>query len=409
MANYVKAKRKIKVMRVVSRMNIGGPSVHVALLSKKLNSNRFCSILITGTISSLEGDMSYLLQKDDIVVKHINELQREINPARDLVTLFKIFKMLIKEKPDIVHSHMAKAGAAARLAVGLYNLLHREHKIRMVHTFHGHVLEGYFSKTKSLIFQLIERLIAKFTDAIIAISQTQKWELTHKYRIAEPEKVYTINLGLNLSPFLSSIRFNQRFRKRIGVDENTILIGIVGRLVPIKNHFMFLNAAKLFIVNNAHLPVKFIIVGDGELREALKEHTKKLQIQDRVIFHGWEKNISEVYSDLNILVLTSMNEGTPVSIIEAMASSVPVITTGVGGVRDLLGRFEEKVQDKSFIICERGILLKKGDHLGLANGLQKFLENDDTKRILKARQFVKQYYSDNRLVNSMERLYESII
>jgi glycosyltransferase involved in cell wall biosynthesis len=401
---------KTKVIRIVSRMNIGGPAVHVSLLLKRLDQTRFDSKLITGTISSLEGDMSYLIEDRKGLVRRIDELQREINPVKDFAAFYKIFRIISTEKPDIVHSHMAKAGTTARLAVGLFNFINSRHKIRIVHTFHGHVLEGYFSETKSKIFKIIERVIASFTDAIIAISRTQRWELISKYRIAKPEKVYTINLGFNLSPFLFSNTSKKIFRKRIGIDDNTILIGIVGRLVPIKNHFMFLKSAKLFLKINPHCNVKFIIIGDGELKNQLKEFANALKMQDKVLFHGWEKNIQEVYSDLDILALTSMNEGTPVSIIEAMASGVPVITTGVGGVKDLLGRYvDETTLSKGFIVCERGMLLKKNDYVGLANGIKFILENKNADRIKNARRFVMKNYSDTNLVKNIEALYETIL
>lgn len=402
-------KRKIKVIRVVSRMNIGGPAIHVSLLSKQLDARRFDSKLVTGSVSSREGDMSYLIQNKNGMIKRIHELQREIHPIKDFIALFKIFRLINKEKPDIVHSHMAKAGTTARLAVGLYNLLHRK-RIRIVHTFHGHVLDGYFSKTKSKIFKIIERMIASFTDGIIAISRTQKWELTKKYRIADTQKVYIINLGLNLSPFVNCDALKGTFRQKIGIDNKTILIGIVGRLVPIKNHFMFLDAAKDFLNRNFYNPVKFVIIGDGELKTELEQYADRLNIRDKIIFHGWEKNIPIVYSDLDILALTSMNEGTPVSLIEAMAAGVPVITTGVGGVKDLLGRYEDAtIRPDGFFVCERGIVLKKNDSVGLANGFQFIIKNRDSDRIQRSRDFVLQNYSDKKLVDRIEKLYESLV
>jgi glycosyltransferase involved in cell wall biosynthesis len=206
----------------------------------------------------------------------------------------------------------------------------------VVHTFHGHVLDAYFGKVKSFIFRAIEKKLARLTDRIIAISLTQKWELSQKYKIAEPSKISMINLGFDLIPFVHADKFKGKLREKIGVSNDTLLIGIVGRLAKVKNHKMFLDAAILFLKNHNKPNVKFVLVGDGELRQTLKNYAVEKGLKDQVIFYGWEKNIPMIYADLDILALTSLNEGTPVSIIEAMAASVPVVTTGVGGIKDLL-------------------------------------------------------------------------
>ena len=258
--------RQIKVLRVISRCNIGGPSIHASILNRGLNHNGFKSNLITGTISPGEGDMKYIFegQRDSII--KIPELQREINFYKDLMAFCKVFRVIYREKPDVVHSHMAKAGAIARCAVWLYNFVVGK-DVKTVHTFHGHVLDGYFGETMSRFFLLVERLIAKFTDVIIAISATQKWELSEKLQIANPEKIRIINLGFDLESFFDAHHFKGCLRDKLGVDNKTILIGIIGRLVPIKDHFMFLRAAKYFIENNLNVSVKFLLVGDGALRK----------------------------------------------------------------------------------------------------------------------------------------------
>ena len=179
--------------------------------------------------------------------------------------------------------------------------------------------------------------MATLTDRIIAISYTQKWELSKKYKIADPSKISLINLGFDLIPFVHADKLKGKLRKKIGVSNDTLLIGIVGRLAKVKNHKMFLDAAVLFLKNHNDKKVKFVLIGDGELRQTLKNYAFEKGLKDQVIFYGWEKNIPMIYADLDILALTSLNEGTPVSIIEAMAASVPVITTGVGGIKDLLG------------------------------------------------------------------------
>ncbi|MFH1491261.1 MAG: glycosyltransferase, partial [Pseudomonadota bacterium] len=396
--------KKIKILRIIARLNIGGPAIHVQLLTKGLDRERFESTLVTGSLSPEEGDMSYLFdpaEKQPIVIP---ELQREIRPFHDVKVISRIWRILNEEKPDIVHTHTAKAGTVGRLAALLYNLFSRK-KIKLVHTFHGHVFEGYFGRVKSKVFIWIERFLASRTDRIIAISETQKKELSGKYQIAPASKIHVIPLGFDLTPFLSNKTSRGEFRKDISIGENTILIGIVGRLVPIKNHHMFLESAKILLENSPDLKVKFAIIGDGELRKELENYCMELGLHDHVIFCGWIKDLVPVYADLDILALTSDNEGTPVSIIEAMASSVPVIATDVGGVRDLLETGKDENVINGFLKCEMGILCRKGDSLAFANGLRCLLEaNKEEKRnqIIRARSFAREKYSERRLLRDIE-------
>jgi GT2 family glycosyltransferase/glycosyltransferase involved in cell wall biosynthesis len=404
-------KPKIKIVRIVSRMNIGGPSIHVALLTRKLDQEKFESKLVIGSISSSEGNMNYLLQEDPRVLS-IPELQREIDLIKDLRAFIKLFKLLIREKPAIVDTHTAKAGLIGRLATFVYRFLSGR-KVYVVHTFHGNVFGGYFSKLKSRLFVLLERMLAQVTDVIIALSPTQKMELVEKYRIAESQKVHVKNLGFDLSPFLDGKgHHNGNFRKKWDLNKDTLLVGIIGRLVAIKNHRMFLDAAHLFLKRNA-MAIKFLIVGDGEERHRLENYAKALGIADSVVFCGWEKEIEKVYAELDILALTSINEGTPVSIIEAMAASVPILTTEVGGVKDLLGEPEKVGGGKNgFKVCQRGIMCPIDDPLAFAGGiefiLEKKLRNLDHAPTANARDYVMTHYSEKRLVDDMQKLYQHL-
>jgi glycosyltransferase involved in cell wall biosynthesis len=355
--------------------------------------------------------MKYLSEsysKKPIIVP---ELQRKINIGNDLRSIVRILKIIQQEKPDIVHTHTAKAGSCARIASFLYNLFSR-HKVKTIHTFHGHVFEGYFKKPVSRAFILIERLLSRFTDVIIAISNTQKHELSDKYRITPAHKIKTIQLGFHLNSFLESNRLEHPFRQRFGIDDNTFLIGIVGRLVPIKNHVMFLNVVKIFLQQNPDVNVKFMVIGDGELRSVLEEYCRKEGLSDHVRFCGWVIDVHSVYTDLDILALTSINEGTPVSVIEAMASSVPVIATDVGGIKDLLGSPDGLSTLNGFQTCERGSLCKKNDPESFAHGLQYLMKNGEDKnsqRIIRAKDFVTRHYSHKRLLKEMESLYNDLL
>jgi GT2 family glycosyltransferase len=403
--------KQIKVLRMIARLNIGGPAIHVSLLSKGLNKEKFDSTLVTGIISPQEGDMSYLLESQGIRTIVIPELQREISFKMDLKTIAKIFRSLIKENPDIVHTHTAKAGTSARLAALAYNAI-KGKKLRVVHTFHGHIFEGYFSKAKSMFFVWIERLLGRMSDAIVAISPTQKKDLAEKYRIAPADKIKTIELGFDLEPFLKSAGLKGRFRKSRGIGNEAIVIGIIGRLVPIKNHDMFLKAAKRVIEQRPERYIKFVIVGDGELRQELESKCKNYGLTDHVEFCGWVRDVAMVYADLDILALTSINEGTPVSIIEAMASSVPVIATDVGGVRDLLGIPYHLVDSTGFMPCERGILCRNKDFAGFAKGLSHLIDlksKDGEDQVIRARAFVCERFDQDRLLQDVEALYDEVM
>jgi len=405
-------KRKIRILRTISRMNIGGASIHVKNLTENLNSEKFAARLITGTVSPGEGDMGYITNFKDNVRIVIPELQREISPSRDLKALFKVIREIHRFKPDIIDSHTSKAGVISRVAALICNLCQRR-KIITVHTFHGNVLSGYFGRVKSFLFLMTERFMAKFTDRIIAISQSQKRELVNVYKIDSPKKISVLKLGFDLLPFQTSHRQKGTLRKKLGISNDTLLVGIVGRMAPIKNHRMFLEAGKQLIENQDKKEIRLILVGDGEECHHLEDYTDSLGIRENVVFYGWEKNIPMIYADIDILALTSLNEGTPVSVIEAMAASVPVITTGVGGVKDLLGQFQPgQSRNQSFRVCERGILCPENDPATFAGALNFMLSSDylnEKHRFDKAQEYVLNHYSMDRLLNEIENLYQKLI
>ena len=402
--------KKTKVLQIIARLNIGGPAIHLAFLVHGLDHSRFESTLVTGQVSPEEGDMSYLFDGLHEKVVMIPELQRELNLVKDVMSFCRVLKILRQEKPDIVHTHTAKAGSIGRLAVLVYNIIYRK-KVGVLHTFHGHVFRGYFGKLKSWFFVFTERWLAKITDMIVVVSDSQKQELCSQYHIGPPEKFRTIKLGFDLKPFFSAESHKGSFRRSLGIDEHTILVGIVGRLVPIKNHTMFLKSARVFLDQNPDIPTKFLVIGDGELRNDLESFCDEQGLSDHVHFCGWRRDLPTVYADLDILCMTSVNEGTPVSIIEAMASSVPVISTDAGGVRDLLGMLMQGVSPNGFLVLERGILCRQDDPEGFAGGLQYVIKN---KRIGEkisntARSFVSRVYAREEILKDMESVYLNLV
>ncbi|MFA6321091.1 MAG: glycosyltransferase family 4 protein [Candidatus Omnitrophota bacterium] len=385
-------KRKIKVLRIITRLNIGGPAIHAVLLTKDLDRDRFETHLVSGKPLPSEGDMAFIARDKGVTVEYIPELGREIG-FNDLVAFLKIIKFIRKVKPDIVHTHTAKAGTLGRLAAIFSGVPVR------IHTFHGHVLDGYFSPLKTKIFIFIERFLARFTDKLITVSESVCNEISGKFKIAPAEKCCVIKLGFDLSPFLDNEHLRSDFRKRIGFEDNVLLVGIVGRLTPIKNHKMFFDVVK-YIVGRSGVPeVRFIVVGDGELRGELTEYVKKLNIENCVKFIGWAEDTASVYAGLDIVVLTSLNEGTPVSLIEALASSRPVVATDVGGVRDV-------VKDGG-----DGLLAGKNDIKDFSDKLLRLLSDSGERARFGAmgRALVREKYFKDRLISEISSLYEKTL
>ena len=383
-------------MRVIARLNIGGPAINAVLLTAGLSEEHFESLLVAGKVGADEGDMAYLAEEKKINPVFVKYFQRSINPFKDTITFFTLYKIILRFRPDIVHTHTAKAGALGRLAAIVFNLTHRK-KIKIVHTFHGHVLSGYFSRFSTILFRWIEKVLARFTDLIVAVSDAVKQDVL-SLGIGNEAKIKVIYLGFELDKFLDI----KRSESPVALN-----IGIVGRLVPIKNHKMFLDAAKLLLTEprTPNPEPRFFIIGDGELRQSLERYAEELGIAEKMKFLGWEKNLAKAYESLDIVALTSLNEGTPVSLIEALASGCAVIATDVGGVKDIIGRrvFPE--------IAENGILVKPNDRFGFSDGL-KLLSVDKRLRLGLAacgREFVRDNFNSKRLINDMEMLYNTLL
>jgi len=332
MSDTMSTPRPIRVMRIIARLNIGGPAVHVVLLTDRLRPPDFESTLVCGQIGAHEGDMAYLVQERGITPVYVPELGRELSPLRDLLTLFKLWRLMRRLRPDVVHTHTAKAGFVGRIAAWLARVPVR------VHTFHGHVLHGYFGPAKTRVFLWLERLSARLSDRLITISPALRDELAERYGVAPAAKFSVVPLGLELDGLAQSARHAGAFRAEYNLPEDAPLIGIVGRIVPIKNHTLFLAMAAR--VRRARPAAHFVIVGDGEGRAAVEDQVDALGLRDAVTFTGWQRDLAPIYSDLDVLVISSDNEGTPVSIIEALAAGVPVVSTAVGGVPDLLRQGE---------------------------------------------------------------------
>lgn len=400
----VQTRKKTRILRIIDRLNIGGPAIHTILLTNGLDKSRFDTILVTGTVEQDEGEMWYLTEEKGIQPVRIPELRRSLNVHHDAVAFWKILRLAMREKPDIIHTHKSKAGTLGRMA-GL--LLKWRYSSKLVHTFHGHVLHGYFSRAKSQLFIRIERFLARFTDRIIAVSASVKQELID-LKIAPEKKIKIIPLGLELEKLIHT-------ECRAPRQNNFRSVGIVGRLVPIKNHKMFLDSIRLLRDEWKSRPdIKFFITGDGPLRRELEEYTERLGISQDVSFTGWRKDVGAIYSQLDIVTLTSLNEGTPVALIEAMAAGKPVISTDVGGVRDLFSDSFRLCAHRDKVILkvhDQGILIPSGDAEGMAAALKNLLQNEDLRKKMgeAGRKTVYPKYDILRLLEDMKALYLTLI
>ena len=380
---------RVKVLRIIARLNIGGPAIHTLLLTAGLDKTRFESILVAGVVGEDEGDMTYLASAYGVKPTIIPELGRNISWRDDFIALYELYQLIKTEKPEIVHTHTAKAGTLGRIAAILAGVPCR------VHTFHGHVFCGYFGRLKTNICILIERLLARFTDKIIVISPLQYRELCHEIRIAPPGKFSVISLGFDLTPFLNAAIHRGGLCHELGISSDILLVGIIGRLTTIKNHALFLRSAARVSAKIPH--VQFLIVGEGELAVSLKELVIGLHLQEKAIFLGWRVDMSFIYADLDLVVLTSLNEGTPVCVIEAMASAKAVVATAVGGVADL-------VDDG-----HTGYLVPSGDEAGFSGAMIDLLLHAEKRQTFGrcGREKVREQFTKERLLADMDDLYTS--
>jgi glycosyltransferase involved in cell wall biosynthesis len=407
----------MRILRIIARLNVGGPARHVVLQTRDLQDDDFQSWLIAGSVPEGEEGMGYLAEQSGVYPIYVPEMSRELSP-NDFVSLFKVYREIKRIKPDILHTHTAKAGAVGRVAGFMYRWLTlgifsgKPRNIKIVHTFHGHVFHSYYGRMKTWVFLTIERLLARFaTDRIIVISEQQFDEIHNTYKIGQRDQFEIIPLGIDLEPFEKNPAPASAIRSEVGAADSDFLVGFIGRLTEIKNVELLLNAAKEISENgNANgNAFRFVIVGEGHLRESLEERAKDMGLHDSVSFLGNRTDTENIYPGLDAVALTSLNEGTPLSLIEAMACGKPVISTSVGGVVDLLG--SKKKEDDGFDICERGIGTPSNSVDGFVKGLRHLVENDELRREIgfRAKDFALSNFSKERLVGDTKRLYLKLV
>lgn len=390
----------MRVARIITRLNIGGPAIQAVNVSSRLARDGVETLLVHGAVGEGEGDMGYLLQRADPQPStlYIPTLQRRLMPLKDAVAFRNIFSALCAFRPHIVHTHMAKAGALGRLAAMAYNrTVGRRQPARLVHTYHGHVLEGYFGRAATATLVTIERCLALATDCLIAVSPRVRDSLVD-LGVGHADQYRIVPLGFELDRF-SAIDDAARARARIQLDipSQSPVITTVGRLTPIKDHRTFIATASRIAQTNPS--ALFLIVGDGELRAALESQASELHIRERIRFLGWRRDLETLYAATDVFLLTSRNEGTPVALIEALAAGCASVSTDVGGVRDVISN------------VDIGLLAPSGDSVQLADCVMELIVNDHKRRTMGEagrRQTLERHRLD-RLLEDMFALYRTLL
>ncbi|MCE3229340.1 MAG: hypothetical protein K0S32_3891 [Bacteroidetes bacterium] len=388
-----------KVLRIINRFNLGGITYNVSYLSAYLPSE-YETLLIGGPEEDGEESSLFIPHSLGLKPTIIKELRRSINPLNDYFAYRRIKKIIRDFKPDIVHTHASKAGAIGRLAAA-----HCKVPV-IVHTFHGHVFSNYFSGFKTSIFKSIERYLAKKSSAIVAISEIQKYQLTELHGICEKEKMRIIPLGFDLMRFTENINQKRNsFREKFNIKDDEIAIGIIGRLAPIKNHFLFIDAIE-HLLKNTNKKIKAVIIGDGETKEQLNSYLQSKQLtytwnageKASFIFTSWIREVDVALAGLDLVCLTSLNEGTPVSLIEAQAAGKYVISTNVGGIKDILlpgaGILSELGEDA---VYKKNLLNSVNNFENLKNASQSIQTN------------IIQRFNYTRLCGDMDKLYKELL
>ncbi len=375
------------IVQVVARLNIGGVAGQVLLAAERLTPPDFTCTVVCGRIGPNEGDMSYLAAQKGITPTLVPELGRALSPLRDPVALVKLWRLFRRIRPDIVHTHTAKAGFLGRLAARMAGVP------AVVHTFHGHVFHGYFSPAQTRLFIALERLGARLSDRIVTLTPQLKDEIANAYRIAPAEKFAIIPLGLELAPFSQPPGPSGALRAELGLPRDVPLVGAVGRLVPVKALDLLLRAAAR--LQGVHV----VLVGDGPCRPDLEAEAAALGIAERVHFTGWRRDLPAIYSDLHVLALPSRNEGMPVSIIEAQAARVPVVAAAVGGVPDLITP------------GETGLLFPSGDTVALSEAIRRLVQSPALAAYLagNAHAAALARFDPARLANDLAALYRELM
>ena len=387
----------LRVCRIISRLNIGGPARHVALLDRGLRERGFETILAFGHVAPGEASLERLVHDFGNPSQQIEHLGRRVSFWSDALALTALVRLLFRVQPDVVHTHAAKAGSLGRVAAALFNATRRRHRRCVVlHTFHGNVFEGYFGAAMSTAVRATERLLARLTDRIAVISTQQCTDIVDRHRIAPARKVSIVPLGLDLGELRRLSAGAPSLRPELGLEPHDLVVGYVGRFAPIKDLQTLLDAFSMVALQEPR--ARLVMTGDGETRPAVQAAIRDAGLASRVVLTGWRHDLPALYATFDVLALTSINEGTPVAVIEAMAAGLPVVSTAAGGVIDLVET------------GTTGLLAPIRDITAIADALMTLLASKaERERMGAAGRARAARYDHTRLVDDIEQLYRGAL
>ncbi|HSF62471.1 MAG TPA: glycosyltransferase [Gaiellaceae bacterium] len=383
----------IRILRVIARLNMGGPAIHVANLAAGLETRGYHTTLVAGSLARGEDSMDFLAERLGVTVVSVPELQREVSMLHDARSVRHMTALIRRERPHILHTHTAKAGAIARAAALLAG---RARPPIVVHTFHGHVLKGYFGPARTAFFRQVERNLARSSDVLVAVSPEVRDELVEQ-RIAPLSKFSVIRLGIPLEDRLEDPTADLDLRRLYGIPPSAFVIGWVGRMTGVKDTGSVLEIVRA--TRERGVDAVVCMVGDGPDRERLEQLAHDLGIARSSYFVGYQSDVAGYYRLFDAFVLPSVNEGTPVSAIEALASGTPVVANRVGGVPDVVTDGVD------------GFLVEPGDVEGAADRLAELASNPELRARLGeyGRREMFERYSVARLVDDVDRLYRALL
>jgi glycosyltransferase involved in cell wall biosynthesis len=384
----------VKVLRVIARLNVGGPALHVAYLTAGLADRGYDTVLVAGTVARGEESMAFVAQQRGLRIETLDELHRDVAPFRDVRAILRLALLIRRERPTILHTHTAKAGAVGRIAALLAG---DARPPVIVHTFHGHVLSGYFSAPASVGFRVLERWLGRMTTALIAVSPEVRDDLV-RLGVAPAAKFRIVRLGIELDERVAAdIDERRETRALLGISPDAFVVGWVGRMTAVKRIRDVLEAFRGLL--DRDVEGYLVLVGDGPDRKQAERSAHELGIATRCLFLGYQNDVAALYNAIDVLLLPSANEGTPVSVIEALAAERPAVATRVGGIPDII---RDGVD---------GYLVAPGDTEELAERLA-MLARDPLGRArmgAEGRARVLQRYTVARLVDDTDRLYASLL
>jgi glycosyltransferase involved in cell wall biosynthesis len=385
--------RPIRILRVIARLNVGGPALHVTYLARGLAERGYETTLVAGDVARGEESMAFVADRAGVQVVRLPGLSRELSPVRDALAAWRLAKIIRRVRPDVVHTHTAKAGAVGRAAALLSGLRRRP---VVVHTFHGHVLRGYFGHAGTLLFRAIETVLARATDRLVAVSPEVRDELV-ALGVAPERKFSVLRLGIELEPRVAFDGDTTELRRRHGIPSDAFVVGWFGRMTAVKRTDDLLTT--LAALREDGVEALLLLVGDGADRVNLEQRAHELGLARQCLFLGYQEDVAPWYAVCDAVVLTSASEGTPVTIIEALAAGRAVVATAVGGVRDV-------VDDG-----ETGYLVPPGDTEALAERLGRLARDPAQREAMgrEGRERVLRRYAVERLVGDVDDLYQELL